>query len=297
MRIMVTGANGQVARSLREAAAQDPTIQLSVGARPDMDLANPQSVRALVEALSPEIVVNAAGYTAVDRAEAEPDLAFAINRDGAAAVAEAAARIGAPVIQLSTDYVFDGAKQAPYVEGDTPSPQGVYGQSKFEGELAVAASNPRHLILRTSWVYAPFGANFVRTILRLAAERDELRVVDNQVGRPTYAPDIAAAILQIAPRVLAEWRAEYGGVTHLAGPDAVSWRQFADQIVAGSARRGGKLTPVAPIRTEDYLTAAKRPLNSRLDTRRLNEMFDVWLPPLAPSLERCLDALMGPDPI
>jgi len=293
MRIFVLGAEGQVARSLREAAAADPTLALACAARPDVDLARPETIGPALEAFRPDLVVNPAAYTAVDKAESEAELAFAINRDGAAAVAAAAARVGAPIIHLSTDYVFDGAKDGLYVETDPVAPQGVYGRSKLEGEQAVAGANPRHLILRTAWVYAPFGANFVRTMLRLSGERDRLRVVDDQIGCPTYAPDIADAVLAIARRLAATgWRDEYGGVTHVAGPDAVSWCGFARAVAAGAAARGGREVPVDAITTADYPTPARRPANSRLSIARLAEVFDVRPPPLADSLGRCLDRLL-----
>lgn len=293
MRIFVLGAEGQVVRSLREAAAADPTLVLGCGARPVVELTRPETILAALEAFGPDLVVNPAAYTAVDKAESEPELAFAINRDGAAAVAAAAARLGAPIIHLSTDYVFDGTKSGFYVEADQVAPQGVYGRSKLEGEWAVAEANPRHLILRTAWVYAPFGANFVRTMLRLAGERDRLRVVDDQVGCPTYAPDIADTVLAIARR-LAEtgWKDEYGGVTHVAGPDAMSWCDFARTVVAGAAARGGREVPVDAIATVDYPTPAKRPANSRLSIARLGEVFDVRPPSLATSVGRCLDRLL-----
>jgi dTDP-4-dehydrorhamnose reductase len=242
----------------------------------------------------PDIVINPAAYTAVDKAESEPDLAFALNREGARAVASAAAEQGVPVIHLSTDYVFDGAKDAPYVESDRVNPRSVYGQSKLEGEVAVAGANPRHIVLRTSWVYAPFGTNFVRTMLRLAAERDSLRVVDDQTGCPTYAPNIARAAIAVARKVTTEgWRTEFAGVTHLAGPDALTWCAFAQHIVRGAAARGGRSVPVSPIATSDYPTPAARPANSRLATARLSSVFDIRLPPLECSLAECLDRLMN----
>lgn len=292
MRIFVTGADGQVARALREAGAAAPGVVIGCGARPDVDLTRPETLLPAMRAFGPDIVVNPAAYTAVDKAEAEPELAFAVNRDGAGAVAAAAAQVGAPVIHLSTDYVFDGTKAAPYVEDDPANPQGVYGRSKLAGEVAVAAANPRALILRTAWVFAPYGGNFVRTMLRLAAERDRLRVVDDQVGCPTYAPHIAAAILSICGRIAdGGWREAYAGVTHLAGPNAVSWCAFARKIVAGSAARGGRSVPVDAIATADYPTAAKRPANSRLDATRLAKVFDVRLPSLDVALDDCLDRL------
>jgi dTDP-4-dehydrorhamnose reductase len=208
-------------------------------------------------------------------------------------VAAAAAGQGAPVIHLSTDYVFDGTKDAAYVESDPVNPQSVYGQSKRDGELAVVAANPRHIVLRTSWVYAPFGTNFVRTMLRLAGERDSLRVVDDQIGCPTYAPDIAAAAIAIAKKVTLEgWQAKFAGVTHLAGPDALTWYAFANDIVRGAALRGGRSVPISPILTSDYPTPAVRPANSRLSTLRLASVFDVRLPPLMASLADCLDRLL-----
>jgi dTDP-4-dehydrorhamnose reductase len=293
MRIYVVGGQGQVARSLREAAAAEHDIVFGCGERPTVDLLRPESIAQALADFRPDLVVNPAAYTAVDKAESEPEQAFALNRDGAGAVAAAAAAHGVPVIQLSTDYVFDGAKDAPYVETDPVGPRSVYGSSKLEGERAVAAANPRHVILRTAWVYAPFGGNFVRTMLRLAAERDSLRVVDDQIGCPTYAPDIAAAILHIARQVTAQgWQSGFAGVTHLAGPDAVTWCAFARAIIAGAALRGGRSVPVHPIQTSDYPTPAARPANSRLATARLASVFDVRLPPLRVSLKNCLDRLL-----
>ena len=295
MRIFVTGADdGQVARSLGEAAAASPDVEVGFGAPPAMDLTRPETILPAMETFRPDVVVSAAAYTAVDRAESEPELVYAINRDGAGAAASAAARLGAPIIHLSTDYVFDGSKDGAYVETDLPSPQGVYGRSKLEGEHAVAAANARHLIARTSWIYAPFGSNFVRTMLRLSAERDRLHVVDDQIGCPTYAPDLADAILTIARLWSREgWRSEHAGVTHLAGPDAVTWCAFARQILAGAAARGGRHIAVEAITTAQYPTPAMRPANSRLSTQRLESLFGLRLPPLDRSLPACLDRLVG----
>jgi dTDP-4-dehydrorhamnose reductase len=293
MRLFVIGGQGQVARSLREAATGDNGIVFGCAERPQADLLRPASIARALADFRPDIVINPAAYTAVDKAESEPDLAFALNREGARAVASAAAEQGVPVIHLSTDYVFDGTKDAPYVESDPVNPRSVYGQSKLEGEIAVAGANPRHIVLRTSWVYAPFGTNFVRTMLRLAAERDSLRVVDDQTGCPTYAPDIAAAAIAVARKVVTEgWRTEFAGVTHLAGPDALTWCAFAQHIVRGATVRGGRSVPVSPIATADYPTPAARPANSRLATARLSSVFDIRLPPLEHSLADCLDRLM-----
>ena len=292
MRLYVIGSEGQVARSLREIAPLE-NIVFGFSGRAEVDLLNPSSIERALAKFRPDVVVNPAAYTAVDKAESEPDQAFALNRDGARAVAAAAANQGAPVIHLSTDYVFDGKKVGAYVESDPVSPQGVYGRSKLEGELAVAEANPRHVVLRASWVYAPFGNNFVRTIIRLAAERDRLRVVDDQSGCPTYAPDIANAIIAIARKVTgSDWQSEYAGVTHLAGPDVRTWCAFAREIIEGAAERGGRLVPVDPIFTSDYPTPATRPPNSCLSTARLETIFDVRLRPLRSSLTDCLDLLL-----
>jgi dTDP-4-dehydrorhamnose reductase len=292
MRIYVIGGEGQVARSLREAAARDASVVLGFSSRSEVNLLRPWTIRQALAHFRPDVVINPAAYTAVDRAESEPEQAFAINRDGAGAVAAAAEAIGAPVLHFSTDYVFDGQKQGAYVEGDPVAPQGVYGMSKLQGETAVATAHPRHVILRTAWVYAPFGSNFLRTILGLAAERDRLWVVDDQVGCPTYAPDIADAALAIAGQIAGTgWKADHAGVTHLAGPDSISWCNFARRIVALSAEGRGRWVPVDPIATRDYPTLAARPANSCLSTARLSSLFGVYMPPLDSSLANCLARL------
>jgi dTDP-4-dehydrorhamnose reductase len=293
MRLFIIGAEGQVARALREAASSDKNIIFGNGVRPDVDLLRPLSIQNAIADFAPDVVVNPAAYTAVDTAETEPEQAYALNRDGARTVATAAASLRIPVIHLSTDYVFDGKKDGAYTEQDAVAPLSVYGRSKLAGELAVAEANPMHLILRTSWVYAPFGKNFVRTMLRLAGERDRLRVVDDQVGSPTYAPDIADAIIAIAKKMTGSgWSAKFGGVTHLAGPDSLTWCAFAREIVQGSANRGGRCLPVDPISTSDYPTPAPRPANSRLSTARLQSTFGLRLPSMKHSLANCLDRLM-----
>jgi dTDP-4-dehydrorhamnose reductase len=293
MRLYVIGGQGQVARSLREAAACDSDIVFGCAQRPDTDLLRPASIAQALAEFRPDIVINPAAYTAVDKAESEPEQAFAVNRDGARAVAAAAASQGVPVIHLSTDYVFDGTKDTPYVEGDPVNPRSVYGRSKLEGELAVAAVNPQHIVLRTAWVYSPFGTNFARTMLRLAGERDQLRVVNDQLGCPTYAPDIALAAIAVAKKVIGEgWSPKFAGVTHLVGPDALTWYEFASDIVRGAALRGGRSVPISPIATSDYPTPAERPANSRLSTARLASVFDVRLPALERSLADCLDRLL-----
>jgi dTDP-4-dehydrorhamnose reductase len=297
VRLYFFGAEGQIARSLREAATENRDLVIGWGSRPSVDLQRPDLVQRALADFSPDLVINPAAYTSVDLAESEPDLAFAVNDKGAGNVAAAAHALNAPIIHLSTDYVFDGNKDGPYDETDAVSPQTVYGRSKLAGEQAVAAANPRHIILRTSWVYAPFGANFVRTILRLAADRDKLSVVDDQIGCPTYAPDIANAILAIARKIGANGRqANYAGVTHLAGPDAVTWCSFARRILQASETNRNRLMAVDAITTADYPTPAKRPANSRLCCNRLGSVFGVRLPPLDQSLRACIDRLFSGSP-
>ncbi|WP_439373048.1 dTDP-4-dehydrorhamnose reductase [Bradyrhizobium sp. DASA03120] len=290
MRLYVIGTKGQVSRSLRELAAFESDLVIGFAARPELDLTRPESVTSAIMSFRPDIVINPAAYTAVDRAETESDLAYAINRDAAGEVAKAADKVGASIVHLSTDYVFDGKKPGPYVETDQPNPQGVYGRSKLEGELAVAAANPRHVILRTSWVYAPFGHNFLRTMLRLSAERECVRVVDDQRGCPTYAPDIAASIVSMARR-LRYWQQQYCGITHLAGLEAMTWHEFASLIFSESARRAGPSAAVEATSSAEYPTAVVRPANSHLSTERLRSLFEISLPPTPSSISACLDRI------
>ena len=262
------------------------------GARPEVDILCPELVERALLDFSPDIVVNPAAYTAVDRAEAEPELAFAINRDGAAAVATAAKQLNVPIIHLSTDYVYDGGKPSPYVETDAVAPQTVYGRSKLAGEFAVAIANERNVILRTSWVYSPFGSNFVRTMLRLASERDRLSVVGDQIGCPTYAPDIADAILAIA-RIINRRAGNRVFRRHSSGRSRrgkLVCVGASNHAIASAA--GSREAAVDEIATADYPTAALRPLNSRLQCERLYSIFDVRLPALSQSLEQCVRRLL-----
>jgi len=294
MRIYVIGNEGQIARSLRDLASQNIDIEIRCSSRPHVDVLRPESVERALNQYSPDVVVNPAAYTAVDRAETDSNLAFSINRDGAANIALAARRLNVPIIHLSSDYVFDGKKSSPYVETDPVAPQSVYGRSKLAGEVAVAAANERNIILRTSWVYAPFGSNFVRTILRLSSERDRLRVVDDQIGCPTYAPDIAQAIVTIAQTINSSgWHPDFAGLTHLAGPDRTTWFGFARQIMQLVEAKGARAATVDPITTADYPTAAARPANSCLNCDRLHSIFKVRLPALSVSIETCLERLLS----
>jgi dTDP-4-dehydrorhamnose reductase len=293
MRIVVTGREGQVARSLIERAAYQPSIELIVLGRPEFDLTRGETVSEAIHAAKPDLVISAAAYTAVDLAEDEPDLAHAINATGAGIVAQAAAAIGAPVIHLSTDYVFSGEGETPYTETDPTGPRGVYGQSKLEGEKAVAAANPRHLILRTAWVYSPFGKNFVKTMLKLAESRDTVSVVADQWGNPTSALDIADGILRVAERLRTDPAFDAFGIYHLAGSGDTNWSSFAREIFAASSNKGGPLAEVRDILTAEYPTKAARPLNSRLSTDKFFDVFDWRAPKWNISLAQVIDKLVS----
>ena len=273
MRLVVTGRDGQVATSLLAAGQGRDGIEVIAVGRPALDLAQPDTVFDAIAAARPDIVVSAAAYTAVDQAEDQPELAFAVNAVGAGKVAEAAARLGVPVIHLSTDYVFDGSKDGAYVETDATAPLGVYGASKLAGEQAVAALNPRHLILRTAWVYSPFGKNFVKTMLRLAGDRDEIAVVADQWGNPTSALDIADAILHAAAMLRDDKAFDGYGIYHLAGTGETNWSGFARHLLETSRTRGGAHARIRDIATSNYPTKAKRPANSRLSSVKFAAAF------------------------
>lgn len=289
MRLLVTGRDGQVAQSLLSLAGR--TVAVTALGRPDLDITDAGSIDAAIAAVRPDIVVNAAAYTAVDKAENEPDAAFAINRDGAGKVAAAAADAGLPVIHLSTDYVFSGERTQPYREDDATGPTGVYGASKLAGEAAVAAANRRHVILRTAWIYSPFGKNFVKTMLRLAGERDVVRVVADQIGTPTHAGDIAEGIVAVAGRLVGDGAP--AGLYHMVAQGEASWADLAEAVFAASCRRGGPSAAVERIGTAAYPTPAKRPANSRLDTHRFTAAFDHRLPHWTDGVERCVASILA----
>lgn len=290
MKLLVAGHRGQVAHALAGLAGPGVTV-VTLG-RPAIDICDRASLDQAIAASRPDIVVNAAAYTAVDTAEAESALAFAINRDGAGHVAAAAAAARLPVIHLSTDYVFAGDKEAAYRETDPAAPVNAYGRSKHAGELAVAAANPAHVIVRTAWVYGPHGTNFVKTMLRLAAQREVVRVVADQQGTPTYAADLAAGILAAARAMIMAPKAGYWrGLFHVAGTGETSWAGFATEIFRQSAARGGPSARVEPIATADYPTPARRPANSRLDSGHFHTIFGHTLPNWTSGVARCLDAL------
>jgi dTDP-4-dehydrorhamnose reductase len=284
MRVLVLGSGGQLGFELMRAAWP---VGWSVDgfSHGELDITDPDAVGRTVRASRYGAVVNAAAYTAVDRAESDPGAAFAVNRDGAAHVAAACARSGIPLMHLSTDYVFDGTKRDAYVEDDPVAPINIYGASKAAGEAEVARRTDRHIILRTSWVYGTHGSNFVKTMLRLGRERSELRVVDDQSGSPTAAADLATAIVRILERLTSiqnPW-----GTYHLCGTGTTTWHGFAGRIFA-LLSNDRPVPTIRPIASGEFAAPARRPANSRLDCRRTERIFGVACPPWEESLSRLL---------
>jgi dTDP-4-dehydrorhamnose reductase len=278
MRIAVTGREGQVVRSLIERSANAGHEVIPVG-RPSLDLGgDAEAIESALVTASPQAIISAAAYTAVDRAETEGDLAFAINERGARAVAEAARFLDVPLIHLSTDYVFDGTKTAPYVEKDATRPAGIYGASKLAGEKAVLEVHDNLAIIRTEWVYSPFGSNFAKTMLRLAIDRDEVAVVGDQRGNPTSALDIADGLLCIAENLASSDDVAQRGIFHMTAQGEATWAEFAETIFSASASLNGPTAQVRQITTAEYPAATQRPLNSRLDCSKLARIHGIRLP-------------------
>ncbi|BAY34677.1 dTDP-4-dehydrorhamnose reductase [Nostoc carneum NIES-2107] len=296
MRILLTGVTGQVGWELQrtlmtlgevivvERSASHPSLQI--------DLAQPETIRPIIREIKPDLIINPAAYTAVDKAESEPDLAMAINGIAPGIIAEEAKRIGAAVIQYSTDYVFDGNKTTAYTEQDQPNPQNIYGKTKLAGEQAIASVDVPHLILRTSWVYSLRGKNFLLTMLRLAQEREEIRVVDDQIGAPTWSRMIAEATAQIisqASQNISEFLAAKGGIYHLTASGKTSWYGFAKAIFELEDKKSDrKLQRLIAIPSQEYPTPATRPAYSLLDSQKLSDNFGLVLPDWQRSLELVL---------
>jgi dTDP-4-dehydrorhamnose reductase len=292
MRVAVIGRYGQIARALCERSSSAGATIVTL-ARPKIDLLLPGGISTALVTAHADIVVNAAAYTSVDLAETDADIVNAINVTGAAAVAAAARSFGLPVIHLSTDYVFDGLLDRPYVEDDATNPVNRYGQSKLASEDAVAAANPDHATLRTSWVYSPFGKNFLRTMLAIAVNQSEISVVADQVGAPTSAFDIADGILGIASNMLTNpGSSEMRGTFHMTAAGEATWAEFAEAIFLASRTAGGPSAHVRRIATADYPTPAKRPANSRLDSTKLAEIHRVVLPHWRDALPVCIERLI-----
>lgn len=291
MKLAVTGLTGQVVSALLASAPRDVEI-IALG-RPQLDLAVREAVLTTLRSTRCDVIVNAAAYTAVDNAESEPDVAMRTNGEGAGFVAEIAKELAVPLLHLSTDYVFDGTLDRPYRETDTPRPTGAYGRSKLEGENRITRTYSNHVILRTAWVYSPYGTNFVRTMLRLGETRTEIGVVSDQIGNPTYALDIANALVAIARRICADQSSSLRGIFHLTGTGDASWADFADAIFGEAERWGRAPVHVKRIPTADYPTPARRPTNSRLDNSKLNSLFGLALPNWRTSTGKCVSQALG----
>ena len=288
--ILVIGTTGQLATALAEQAGSRDLVCLG---RPEVDFAAPASLAAALARVQPSLVINAAAYTAVDKAETDAAAAEQANATGPAELARLCALADIPLIHVSTDYVFDVSKGAPYLETDPANPIGVYGASKRAGEVAVLAACPKALVLRTSWIYAPYGKNFVLTMLNAAVRLPQLRVVADQIGCPTSAPDLATAILAIADRLLTGWQAEYAGLYHAAGTGWTSWHGLAEFAIAEAARHGRPQPEIAAIATADWPTPVRRPADSRLDCSRLQRVFGVTLPHWQDAVRRTVDRVMA----
>ncbi len=289
--ILVFGARGQVGREIVSLAAARglPVVGLS---RTDADITNETTVRAALEVHRPSVVVNGAAYTSVDRAEREPEIVAVANVTGPAVLAAVCASTNVPLIHLSCDYVFNGAKKTAYVEGDRVAPISVYGRTKAEGEAKVRELMPRHVILRSSWIYGPHGQNFLRNVLKLASERDELRVVGDQIGCPTATIDIAEAVLAVARKLAGE--AKVSGIFHFAGSGATSRYGFAAEIVQRQAVFTGRAPKVTEIKMAEYPVAAKRPLNCELDSSRFRAAFGYGAAPWQHRVAEVVAALLAP---
>lgn len=276
MLIAVTGKSGQLTSALQALAA--PNLEIVALGRPELDLYSPDNALRVIAKARPDVIVSSAAYTGVDSAEAEEFLAFSANRDGAKAIAIAASQLHIPIIHLSTDYVFNGRNNKPYVEADFVDPLSAYGRSKLEGEYAVAAATANHAILRTSWVYSTFGSNFVKTMLKLAETREQLSVVADQHGCPTSAHDIAQAIVEIAGKMTVDNNDKLRGVFHISGTGDTTWAGFARYVLSVLEDQTRRRVIVKNISTADYPTAARRPANSRLCCDKLELSYGIKLP-------------------
>lgn len=295
MRILLTGKNGQVGFELQRALAPLGEI-LAVDHR-ECDLSSPAAIRQRLAEFRPQVIVNPAAYTAVDKAESEPALAGAVNAVAPGILGEEAARLGALVIHYSTDYVFDGTQEGAYREDDTPNPQSVYGRSKLAGERALQASGADHLIFRTSWVFGAHGGNFAKTMLRLAAERDGLNIVADQFGAPTSAALLADVTAQILGQYRCQGRADFPfGLYHLVAAGCTTWHEYAQTVIRAALAAGKPLKlaadDVRPIATRDYPLPAPRPANSRLDTGKLRQAFGLELPAWQSGLAHVLQQIL-----
>lgn len=298
MTILCIGKSGQVAKALAERAAARMQKLICLG-RPEFDLLNFECIHAAIEQEKPDFVVNAAAYTKVDGAETDLDAAFALNSTAPGELAQACKKLSIPLLHISTDYVFDGESSQPYDEDDLTRPLSVYGQSKLDGEIAVRSAHAEHVILRTSWVYGPHNPNFVTTMLRLAKERGGASVVDDQIGAPTSALDLADAILTIAQQALERPDPKYWGTYHFTAAGACSWADFAELIFEMYDAANGSNTSLKRISTSEYPTPATRPMNSRLSTKKISHVYGIqprdWDLAVRESAVRLLNTPISPS--
>lgn len=291
MKILVTGANGQVDTSIRNCPTAKNHEIITIG-RPEIDLSEYDKLKSTIKKAMPDVIISSAAYTAVDRAESDAELAYSINALAPQAIGEVAAEIGVPVIHLSTDYVFSGDKIGAYIETDSTGPIGIYGKTKLEGEKLLAGATSNHVILRTAWVYSPYGNNFVKTMLRLGETRDELNVVADQYGCPTYAPEIARACIAIAERILMDKSPKLRGIFHLTGQGKANWAEFAKTIFLEAEKYTRNKVTINEITTDQYPTPAKRPANSLLSTQKLYDVYGLELDDWQKSTKECVNLLL-----
>jgi len=289
--ILLLGAGGQLGQEI-VASASSYRVDVAARARDQTDIGAQAAVEDALRQTRPDLVVNAGAYTKVDEAESDADEAFRVNATGPGVIARACAGAGVPLIHVSTNYVFDGMKTSPYVETDPTAPLGVYGASKLAGEAAVRAHHKKHVILRTSWVYGRFGANFLKTMLRLADERDELRIVADQRGSPTNTVDLAHVIFELAPQLVAGGENSHWGTYHFTGDGETNWCQFADEILSRRAKWVGGRPKLTPITSAEYPTPARRPTYSVLDNGLFRATFQLKAQPWQHAVQRTVDALL-----
>ena len=292
-KLLVFGATGQLAHEIGELGKATDSFDITCLSRQQADLSAPDTLPAVIDAHRPEAVIIAAAYTAVDKAESEEALATTINGEAPGVIARHCTTLGLPLLHVSTDYVFDGSKDGAYVEADPVNPIGAYGRSKLAGEQAIQAACAEHIILRTAWVYSAHGANFVKTMLRLGAERDQLKIVADQHGIPTAAADLAAACLDATRQVLTYNRTDAWGIYHYSGAGPTTWFGFADEIFSQAAEYWGRRPAIGPQATEDYPTPAARPKNSVLDCSKIADTFGIVAKPWAQSLQPVIARLLS----
>ena len=291
MKLLCIGKTGQVAQALSERAKVREIDLISIG-RPDLDLLDQTSIVSAIDAYGPNLIVNTAAFTAVDAAEQDETAAYALNRDAAAALAQIAAIRNIRLIHFSTDYVFDGTSEHPYTEDAPTNPLSVYGASKLAGERAVLDASVQNIVLRTSWIYSPFGRNFAKTMLRLANDRDIVKIVSDQRGSPTNAMDLADATLSLCEVLQDQAYAQRGGLFHMTSADSTDWAAFAQAIFEASSEMGGPTATVKPITSRDYPTPAQRPMNSRLSCEKLSSTFGISLPEWQKSLPSTIKRIL-----